>query len=247
MSPQRLPMPAKSVLLVGLSEDEVAALGLPSSVVRLSAATVGEALDAIASHGPDLVITGDGAGEIDSLDFVRDVTHSAGAHHAPVVFLASPGGGLQPFIYENNARGFTVRYLDDAGEAHQRFVPEQGGQRSYAVRALDGARVADEIARVLGSASRGEPAGDPQVLDAHLWEIGFNHDLVVANRGYHVQTEVIGIEPITVANTVVCGGCAIYADERRIAARRDDLGALRAMVADVHAEIVARVDQGEIS
>ena len=91
-------------------------------------------------------------------------------------------------------------------------------------------------------------AQNPTTTDAvlqRIWELGFNQDVSVGGKDYHIQTEVIEIEPLTVASTVLNQGRAIATEEQRLkATTSDDVEQLRSEVAAAHAKVVRRMHEG---
>jgi len=240
-------MTERSVLFVGLSEGEIEALALPEGVASFSVGDVEEAVELLSLTPPSLIVANDRIGDLDSLDFFQQILRADPNHATPVVFVAPPGTGVRPFLYACKPQGFDVRYLDSAGVVHDAFVPSPTQDKSYEVRGLDPVRLADELAHILvgrGGAAEGHP--DESAVQHRLWEVGFNNDVRVGEVTYHVQTEVVQVDPLTVTTSVFAGGQAAYHVERKIRAKSSDLPVLRAEVEGVHVDVVSRLKTREI-
>ncbi len=208
-----------SVLFVGLRPEQRQEIRLPEGaegILSTSVDSVAEAVDIVSLTPPTLIVANDKIGDLDSLDFFTKVLNANPDADTPVFFLATPGSGVQPFVYEHRRSGFAVRYLDAEGGQHTHFIKEASTEKDFIVRAINPDRVSDEVSRYLcgeGGASDTEQEDD---FEARAWELGFNQECSCGEQSYHVQTEVIEIQPLTVSTTVFNAGQAVHSHEQRI-------------------------------
>jgi len=237
-------MADKSVLFVGLQDDQVTLVALPEDVASARVDDCDEALDHVALTPPDLIVANDTIGELDSLDFFGRLIDANPDSSTPVFFLAPPESGVRPFLYQRRRSGFEVRYLDTAGAVHAHFVKEKPTEKSYTVRALDPDLLSEEIVRFLSGGAALMP--EEEDLEQRTLELGFNQDVLVEGAKYHVQTEVVAVTPLTVSSSVFCGGRAVHSQQQRIEPKPLDFGDVRSKVESIHAGIVGRVTTGDL-
>jgi hypothetical protein len=238
-------MGEKNALLVGLADEQVASLGLSEGVVATRIDDAAEALNLLSLSPPDLIIANATIGAADSLDFFGQIMRADPESTIPVVFLAAPQSGIDPFLYQRERPGFTVRFVDAAGSAQEHFVPEPCTEHAFTLRSLSPEQVATEVARLLG----GEPAPAPasEVSSERLFELGFNQVVTASGQRYHVQTEVVAVDPVVVSCTVICAGRTVHAAQEQLNKKAKGLDVVRAQVEAIQADAVARVKTGGIA
>ena len=239
-------MSDKSVLFVGLSADEMERIALPGGVVGACVNSCTEALDLLALTPPTLVVANHKVGGEDSLEFFTRAWAAGSGLSAPIVFVAPPGSGVQPFVYQRRRVGFEVRYMEAGGELHTHFVHEVPQEKDYTIRALDHERLGDEITRlVLGQ--EGPPAEPPGGdAGARALDVGFNQVVTVGGARYHVQTEVVEAKPLTIATTVTLKGRAVHATRQRLKPKGTSLDVITSEVERIHQSTLKRVSTGEL-
>lgn len=239
-------MGKNGILVVGLSGDEVEQLRLPPGFEITCAHSIAEALDLIALDPPGLIVAKEEMGDGDSLDLFTRVTKSNPEFFTPMVFVASPGSGVDPFVYQRQRVGFEVRYLDAQGELHTHFVQESGEAKRYTLLPLRQEETGEMVRRLLaGEAEQGVTA-ESATAGSSLLELGFNQAVTVGGIKYHVQTEVIEAQPLTVASTIFSGGRAIHASRQRLKIASASLEEVRREVEAIHAGMLSRVHAGEV-
>lgn len=239
-------MEERTVLMVGLQQEQADSIPLPEGVTAARVATVSEAVDALTRSPPALIVTNDSIGEHDSLDFYQRMVEAAPESATPVVFMAPPGTGMHPFVYQRQVSGFQVRYLDADGEPHTHFVSEETKEKAYCVRALHPDRFGGELVELLSDDGGfpDEPTGEE--LEARLWELGFNQDLAAGEQTYHIQTEVVDVKPLTISTAVFSAGRAVHSQQERLKQKGQSLKQLRTRVGSIHAAVVSQVNAGAI-
>ncbi|MFC1609921.1 hypothetical protein ACFL6C_03095 [Myxococcota bacterium] len=236
-------MANKTVLFVGLAGEQVANLPLPDGVEATTVSSSQDAVDHIALAPPDLIVANDRIGDLDSLDLFGQIVEADPESSTPVIFLAPPGSGVQPFLYQRRRVGFEVRYLDGDSELHTFFVNEPETDKAFTVKPIRIELLGEEIADTLSEAGDRRSEADSNWRE-QVWEIGFNQDIAGDTR-YHVQTEVVDVEPIAVSSTVFSAGQALHAEQAKLEGEFSSLEEVRQQVESVHAAMVGRVAGGE--
>lgn len=76
--------------------------------------------------------------------------------------------------------------------------------------------------------------------------IGFNDDVRCGTRLFHVQTEVVGTDGMTVRSTVVENGIVRLMHKRLLPPELDDLATAAAFVEAHHQETLQKAASGDI-
>lgn len=239
-------MKQMSVLFVGLNPEQRQEVWLPDSAEGTSVDSVAEAVNIVSLTPPTLIVANDKIGELDSLDFFTKVLNANPDADTPVFFLATPGSGVQPFVYEHRRSGFTVRYLDTEGRKHEHFIKEASTEKDFTVRAINHDQISDEVNRCLSGEGGAADTDHEDDFEARVWELGFNQDFACGEQSYHVQTEVIELEPLTVSTTVFNAGQAVHSHQQKIRMKEHDLRRVRIEVESIHVSVVSRVRSGEL-
>ena len=240
-------MPDKAVVFVGLEEGRILEFGLDESVDVSVAESISEAVSLLSLSEPDLIISNHIIGDLDSLDFIAEIMEASPDHIPPVVFTAPPGSGIQPFIYERRISGFEVVYLDAEGRSFTVFVEEEANKRDYSVRSLFEEKLVEEVTNILAGTHDSSPGElSREEYEALAWELGMNQELEIQGIQYHVQTEVIDLDPLRVETTVFSSGRALFTEEQSTEVVGPDLPCARLAIEERHTSIIRKLRTGEI-
>ena len=239
-------MPEKSVLFVGLSAADLEQIPLPEGVGRTQVGSCTEALDQLLLAPPSLIVANHTIGGEESLEFFTRAMAAGADLSTPIVFVAPPGSGVQPFLYHRRRSGYEVRYLDGSGDVHTYFVDETPKEKDYVLKTFDAAHVKDEIGQLLLADAGTSSEVTEEATEAKLLEVGFNQAIDVNGTRYHVQTEVIAAKPPTVSTTVIKNGRAVHSNRQQIKLKHPTFETLRNEVEKIHLSTAGRVSAGDL-
>jgi hypothetical protein len=177
------------------------------------------------------------------------------------VTFRGPVGGFLALLQERApGKNVAVMVIDLMNPEKEIAVHEGGALAGAVVRSVPMRELRQELLRLCdaGASSpplapggvnppasqREAPSADQRARAAELRRIGFNDCVARGSRAVHIQTEVLGGEPLRVRSTVMEGGGILDATTRSVNIGELPLAEVQALVRSQHDSVVAEVRGG---